>query len=107
MDASPRQSIKQQGVFIITCTNRQGYAGNLFKNYSRQQHPRKELIIILNNDKIPLAPYQRLAKKHKNIQVFRVPGHQSLGACLTLPSGKQNTATLPSSMTTIITPPII
>ncbi|AIQ11089.1 glycosyltransferase [Paenibacillus durus] len=82
MEASPRKSIKQQGVSIITCTNRQGYIGNIINNYIRQRHPRKELIIIVNNDKIPLAPYQRLAKKHKNIQVFRVPGHQSLGACL-------------------------
>ncbi|MDT3428673.1 cellulose synthase/poly-beta-1,6-N-acetylglucosamine synthase-like glycosyltransferase [Paenibacillus forsythiae] len=82
MEASPGHSIKQQGVSVITCTNRQGYAGNLLHNYSRQRHPKKELIIIVNNDKIPLAPYQRLAKQHKNIQVFRVPEHRSLGACL-------------------------
>jgi hypothetical protein len=38
--------------------------------------------IIVNNNKIPLAPYQNLAKKLRNIHIFRVPGPTSLGACL-------------------------
>lgn len=82
MEASPRTSLKKQGVSIITCTNRQSFLKNLFHNYNRQSHPRKELIIIVNNDKIPLAPYQHLAKKYRNVSIFRVPGHFSLGACL-------------------------
>lgn len=73
---------KQQGVSIITCTNRQSFIKNLFNNYIRQHHPKKELIIIVNNDKIPLEPYQRLATKDRNIQVYRVAGRTSLGACL-------------------------
>ncbi|MFD1176413.1 glycosyltransferase [Paenibacillus puldeungensis] len=82
MEASPRNSIKKQGVSIITCTNRQNYLRNLFNNYSRQHYSKKELIIIVNNNKIPLAPYQKLAKKYRNIHIFRIPGHVSLGACL-------------------------
>lgn len=75
-------TIKQQGVSIIACTKRQSYIRNLFNNYSRQNHAKKELIIIVNNDKIPLEPYQTLAKKHQNVQVYRVPERSSLGACL-------------------------
>lgn len=82
MGARPKNSIKTQGVSIIACTKRQSYLRNLFNNYSRQNHPKKELIIIVNNDKIPLAPYQSLAKKIRNVYVFRLPERTSLGACL-------------------------
>ncbi|MFD3259053.1 glycosyltransferase family 2 protein [Paenibacillus lentus] len=82
MGSGLRNSMKQQGVSVITCTNRPSFVKNLFNNYIRQRHPKKELIIIVNNDKIPLEPYQRLAKKDQNIHVFRVAGHDSLGACL-------------------------
>lgn len=82
MEAGSRNSTKQQGVSIITCTNRLSYLRNLLHNYSRQYHPKKELIIIVNDNKIPLTPYKRLAKNLRNIQVFRVAGHHSLGACL-------------------------
>ncbi|MGM1045708.1 MAG: glycosyltransferase [Bacillota bacterium] len=82
MEAGSKNSIKQQGISIITCTNRQSYLRNLFNNYIRQNHPKKELIIIVNDNKIPLAPYKRLANKLRNIQVFRVAEHHSLGACL-------------------------
>jgi len=82
MSAVPHNKAKQQGVSIITCTNRHNYLNNLFQNYSRQRYANKELIIIINNNKIPLSPYQTLAKKHKNIKIFRKPEQQSLGSCL-------------------------
>ncbi|WP_390585573.1 glycosyltransferase [Paenibacillus illinoisensis] len=82
MGASPGTVKTKQGVSIIACTKRQHYIHNLFKNYSRQKHSRKELIVIVNNDNIPLAPYQSLAKKLRNVHVFRLPERTSLGACL-------------------------
>jgi GT2 family glycosyltransferase len=82
MEAGPRNVSHKQGVSIITCTNRHSYLKNVFKNYNRQNHPRKELVIIINNDAIPLEPYQRLASRYSNIQVLRLPGYLSLGACL-------------------------
>jgi len=88
MEAGPKQAITKQGVSIITCTNRQNYLRNLFANYARQRHPKKELIIVVNHDKIPLAPYRRLAQKHQNVRVFRVPEDRSLGACLNYAVGK-------------------
>lgn len=107
MEASPKSSTKMQGVSIITCTNRQSYLRNLIQNYTRQTLAKKELIIIVNNNKIPLAPYQSLAQKHRNVQVFRVDGHQSLGACLNFAVKKQSTAILPNLMMTTITLPTI
>lgn len=82
MEANLRTSIKKQGVSIVTCTNRHSYIANLFDNFTRQLHPKKELIIVVNNNKIPLAPYRQLAKKYRNIHIYRVPGQSSLGACL-------------------------
>ncbi|MFC0214568.1 glycosyltransferase [Paenibacillus chartarius] len=70
------------GVSIITCTNRPSFMENLFKNYKRQRHARKELIIVVNKDKASLLPYQQLAKKDKSIQVYRLPERHSLGSCL-------------------------
>lgn len=75
-------SVHRQGVSVITCTNRQSYIRNLFHNYSRQRHPLKELVIIVNDNKIPLSPYRQLAKKLQNVRIFRLPEHYSLGACL-------------------------
>ncbi|MBV6715810.1 glycosyltransferase [Paenibacillus chitinolyticus] len=76
------ESVKKLGVSVVTCTNRRSYLKNLLDNYKRQDHPTKELIIIVNNDKIPLAPYRESAKKLRNIRIFRVSEQTSLGACL-------------------------
>ncbi|MCM3128602.1 hypothetical protein ACFQ3J_16700 [Paenibacillus provencensis] len=52
--------VKKQGLSIITCTNRRSYMTPLFLNYSRQLYSTKELIIVVNNDQIPLEPYKPL-----------------------------------------------
>lgn len=82
MPTDLNRSANRPGVSIITCTNRQNYRGNLFHNFERQRHEKKELIIIVNSDDIPLQPYQKLAAKDKRIQVYRMPEKRSLGACL-------------------------
>lgn len=81
MGSNPKNLIKR-GVSIITCTNRQSYIKNLFQNYSRQRYPKKELIIVVNSNTIPLSQYQRWAKKLRNVKIFRMPDHYTLGACL-------------------------
>ncbi|MBU5345913.1 glycosyltransferase [Paenibacillus lautus] len=82
MAASFNHSSKAQGVSVITCTNRPNYIKNLFHNFTRQSHPKKELIIVINDSSIALSPYQQLANKHRNIQIYRMPEHVTLGACL-------------------------
>lgn len=72
----------KQSVSIITITNRHRFIKNLFKNYKRQTHSKKELIIIVNDNKIPLASYKHAAKKLRNVKIFRMPAHYTLGACL-------------------------
>lgn len=73
---------KYKGISIITCTKRQDFIINLFNNYHRQRYPKKELIIILNKNKMKLGLYKKMAEKYKNVQVYQLPGELSLGTCL-------------------------
>lgn len=73
---------KKIGFSIITCTKRQEFIHNLFKNYRRQRYLNKELIIVINKDSIDMGPYREMAMKYKNVQVYRLPEKQSLGRCL-------------------------
>lgn len=70
------------GVTIITSTIRKGLMNNVFDNFNRQEWPVKELIIIINNNRIAMRPYKELAEQYDNVRVFRVNGRKNLGACL-------------------------
>lgn len=73
---------EQLGVSVVTCTNRAAYIDNLFRNFARQRHVKKELILIVNDDRISLAPYVESAKAWSNVRIYRQPSERSLGACL-------------------------
>ncbi|MGE5702649.1 MAG: glycosyltransferase [Clostridia bacterium] len=75
-------SKKRTGVSIITCTKRPEYLANVFHNYARQLWPKKELIIIVNHDRANLERYRKMAKRYKNVVVYRLPQKKTLGACL-------------------------
>lgn len=78
----PHFSPSRQGVSIITCTKRPSCMNTLFHNYGRQRYRNKELIVILNNDSMKLSDYVTAAKSYKNVSIYRLPAHVSLGACL-------------------------
>lgn len=82
MGVHPKLAQSQTGVSIITCTNRPEYIDNLFNNNSRQRFIKKELIVILNNDKMNLDKYRKLAKTYKHVRIYRLPEKISLGSCL-------------------------
>jgi len=89
VEASSKEvTYRQQGVSIITCTNRSSYIQNLFANFNRQSYGLKELIIIINHNEIPLEPYKQMAARHRNIRIYRLPERYSLGACLNYAIGK-------------------
>jgi len=73
---------ERPGISVITCTNRKDELTNLFNNYRRQRYPKKELIIVVNHDKIKLGPYHQLANQYKHIKVYRLPERMTLGKCL-------------------------
>lgn len=70
------------GVTIITCTNRHYFMKNIFDNYIRQNFENKELILILNDDSLPLDKIIELANTYPNVKVFQLSQSLSLGQCL-------------------------
>lgn len=75
-------SRNKHGVSIITCTKRGQCMDTLFHNYSRQNYRHKELIVILNHDHLKMNEYIQAAKRFKNVRIYRLPEHVSLGKCL-------------------------
>lgn len=77
-------------VSVITITNRLNYINNIINNFSRQNIENKELIIIINNDEINVADYNKFALRYKNIQIYKIPQEISLGSCLNFATKKCN-----------------
>ncbi|PLR80325.1 hypothetical protein CVD25_14640 [Bacillus canaveralius] len=69
-------------VSIIACTMRDQMMDNVFANYARQKWETKELIIILNNDRMDLNNWSNRAKKYSNISIYQLPEEKTLGDCL-------------------------
>ncbi|HZH60004.1 MAG TPA: glycosyltransferase family A protein [Metabacillus sp.] len=69
-------------VSIITCTIRQRYIDNVFKNYHSQRFKDKELIIVLNKDNMDIKAWRQKAKMHANVRVYQVSEKLTLGECL-------------------------
>ncbi len=69
-------------VSVITCTNRPKYMRNVFENFNRQLFADKELIVILNNNKMNIKKWILESRKHDNVSVFQIDENKSLGYCL-------------------------
>lgn len=74
--------INNPAISIIVCTMRENSLDNVFKNFNRQIHKNKEMIIILNNNKIDKNMWDEQAKSYKNINVFQLDENITLGSCL-------------------------
>jgi cellulose synthase/poly-beta-1,6-N-acetylglucosamine synthase-like glycosyltransferase len=70
------------GVSIITVTNNDIFINNIFENYSRQKHGKKELILVLNKNSLEKSKYEKIAKKHSNVKIIKLDEKVSLGQCL-------------------------
>ncbi|MFC4078388.1 glycosyltransferase [Salinithrix halophila] len=70
------------GITIITCTKRALNIHHLLRNYRRQLWRRKELIVILNHNKLPLHVYEKAAKQVPQVSVYQLSESISLGECL-------------------------
>jgi glycosyltransferase involved in cell wall biosynthesis len=82
MMAGPDLFQPQNAVSIITCTKRRHCLDTLFQNYGRQNYRNKELIVILNHNNLKASEYIKAAKPYKNVRIYRLPEHVSLGKCL-------------------------
>lgn len=77
-------------VSIITCTNRPNYMDNVFENFETQTYEKKELIIILNNNKMNIKKWKEKAEKYNNVRVFQLDENVTLGECLNFGIEKAN-----------------
>ncbi|MBU3143984.1 glycosyltransferase family 2 protein [Clostridium sp. CF012] len=80
-----RATLKQDynpGVSIIACTNKVNYIDNIFINYTRSNYPIKELLLIINNNKISLEEYKLKAANFNCVKIFQMDETCSLGECL-------------------------
>ncbi|WP_246070489.1 glycosyltransferase [Paenibacillus kobensis] len=70
------------GVTIITPTIRPQYMKRVLSNYARQQWENKELIIVLNGNRMNMQRYLQAAEQYSGIHVIRLPASSTLGDCL-------------------------
>ncbi|EOC99965.1 glycosyltransferase [Caldisalinibacter kiritimatiensis] len=70
------------GVSIITCTKRAENINNIFNNFKSQVYTPKELIIILNNNRMDIKVYIDKAKEFNNVKVYKLEEKITLGECL-------------------------
>lgn len=78
------------GVSIIVSTNKQKYMDNIFTSYAKFNYPYKELIIILNGNKLNIKDYKIKATGLKDIRVFQLDDNCTLGECLNFGIRKSN-----------------
>ncbi|HWP97085.1 MAG TPA: glycosyltransferase family A protein, partial [Syntrophomonadaceae bacterium] len=69
-------------VSVITCTNRLDYMDNVFNNFTKQKYKRKELIVILNNNKMDIEIWRKMSHSSSDIKIYQLDENISLGECL-------------------------
>ncbi|MCF6460038.1 glycosyltransferase [Clostridium sp. Cult3] len=74
--------LNNKGVSIITCTNLPHSLDNILDNFIRQDVDTKELLIIINNNKIDEVKWKNKTSKYDSIRVFKLNENISLGRCL-------------------------
>ncbi|WML35839.1 glycosyltransferase [Clostridium sp. OS1-26] len=72
----------QPEVSIIAPTSKAKYMDNIFINYTRFNYPYRELIIILNNNKLNIKDYKIKSEGLKGVQTFQLDERCTLGECL-------------------------
>lgn len=73
---------QQSGVSLIVPTNKAKYMENIFENFDRMAYKRKEMIILLNNNKLLLENYKNRANHYDNVRIYQLDESKTLGECL-------------------------
>lgn len=71
-------------ITVIACTMRSSCIDNVFENYDRQLWQDKQMIIVLNNDKMDIELYRQRASQYpeNEVRVYQLPQKYMLGKCL-------------------------
>ncbi|MFT8315764.1 MAG: glycosyltransferase family A protein [Clostridium sp.] len=76
------QYFHKPGVSIIMTTNKTKYLDNVYNNFMRINYAIKELIIVLNNNKIDKEYCNNKFKDFNNVRIFQIDENVTLGECL-------------------------
>ena len=82
MGSTPNFSNVDPAVSVVVCTKRPNALRNLLANYTRQTYLNKELLIILNNDRLNPDDYAHAARDLDQVRIYRLPDQWTLGSCL-------------------------
>jgi len=80
----------KNGFSIITITCRSQCIDNIIQNYIQQDFVNKELIVIINNDKVNIESFNKYVKTYPNISIYKLSQQTSLGECLNFAIDKSN-----------------
>lgn len=70
-------------ISVIACTNREEFINNIIHNFQKQKLKDKELVLILNSNKIDYDITNRMLKgMYINYKLFQFSNKTSLGECL-------------------------
>nr|WP_269843967.1 glycosyltransferase family 2 protein [Tissierella creatinophila] len=76
------ESYINSGVSVVVCTNKDHTFDDILNNFIRQDHNKKELIIVINKDNINLNEWIDKSKDYRDIKIFKLNEDISLGNCL-------------------------
>ncbi len=69
-------------ISVVTCTNKDDCSPAIIDNYVRQKFSKKELILILNNDKLHIDWWINRMKDLPNVKIEQLDEQVTLGECL-------------------------
>lgn len=78
----------EEGVSVVSCTNRLLGLEDILSNYNSQLYPLKELILVVNNDFMDLGYWDNYIKQYDNIKLYKLPKATSLEECVHFAMGK-------------------
>lgn len=73
---------ENEGVSVITVTNRKFSLENIISNYISQNYNTKELIIIINNNSINQEIWEDFVSFRDDIRIYKMDENKTLGECL-------------------------
>lgn len=74
--------MRGEGISVVAVTKRENDIPNIIANYDRQFFGLKELIIILNNDRIIEENIKERYRERLDIRIYQLPEFINLGICL-------------------------
>lgn len=75
-------NLEEKGVTVMVCSNTYHNADNIFNNYVKQNVQKKELIILVRNDKEDFEKWVSLANQFPMSRVYEFDENKTTEECL-------------------------